>query len=60
MVVQLQSSVSFSFLTVVPRRESEMYQTLFATVLMAMQQTENVLSDAQESNKEMFRRPNMA
>jgi len=27
---------------------------------MAMQQTESVLSDAQESNKEMLRRPNMA
>jgi len=34
MVVQLQSSVSFSFSTVVPRRESEMYQTLLATVLI--------------------------
>jgi hypothetical protein len=27
---------------------------------MAMQQTESALSDAQESNKEMLRLPNMA
>jgi len=34
MFVQLQSPASFSFLTVVPSRESVKYQTLLATVLI--------------------------